>query len=138
MQAYLQFLGVSLPSALSKKSELDYIEVNSLEEALAALQRLRNDSQLRRAMIDNGRIRSEETQPAKLVAQWRNFLTNVAVPDYNRWCKASNLTRHTFLIRRDLDIKTQGMRSQIRRVKGQITGPLKSLVSQSRTSPSKS
>ncbi|MBD2744812.1 hypothetical protein [Coleofasciculus sp. FACHB-1120] len=131
-------LGRESAFRLERKSELDYIEINSLQEALAALQRLRNDAQLRRAMIGNGRIRSQESHPAKLVAQWRNFLTDVAVPDYNRWCRASNLARHTFLIRRDLDIKTQGMRSQIRRVKGQITGPLKSLVSQSRTSPSKS
>ncbi|MBD1840087.1 hypothetical protein H6F78_04430 [Coleofasciculus sp. FACHB-64] len=120
-----------------RKSELDYLEVTSLEDAITALKRLRDDQELRHAMIENGRVRAEETKAEKLVEQWRSFLTDVAVPAYERWCTGSYLTRQTFLMRRTMAVQTKGIRSQIRRVKGQITGPLKSLVSQSRTSSSK-
>ncbi|HBB32109.1 MAG TPA: hypothetical protein DDZ80_18700 [Cyanobacteria bacterium UBA8803] len=114
----------------ARKSELDYLEVTSVDEAIAALKRLRDDRELRQAMIENGRIRAADTTPASLTARWRNFLTDIVVPAYHHWCMSSDWTRQLFLTRRALDIKTQGMRSQIRRVRGQITSPVKFLISQ--------
>ncbi|MCA1992192.1 MAG: hypothetical protein LDL41_09130 [Coleofasciculus sp. S288] len=80
-----------------RKSELDYLEVTSLNDAILALKRLRDDLQLRHAMVENGRVRAEETKPAKLVSQWHNFITDVAVPAYDRWCKASSWNKHSYV-----------------------------------------
>jgi hypothetical protein len=115
-----------------RKSELDYLEVTSLEDAIAALKRLRDDQELRYAMIENGRVRAEETQPAKLVARWRSFLTDIAVPAYERWCTASSLTRQTFLKRRYLAVETKDLRHRIRIARSQVSRPVKSLVSRIR------
>jgi hypothetical protein len=88
-----------------RKSELDYIQVNSLAETIAALKRLRNDRELRQAMIENGRVRARETQVANLVNQWRDFITDVAVPAYDRWCAASRWTQQALLMRGYLSLK---------------------------------
>jgi hypothetical protein len=88
-----------------RKSELDYIEIADADEAIAALNRLRNDRSLRLAMVENGKIRAKEMGNAQVTLQWRNFLTNVAVPAYYRWCNASVWQQQIFLKRRYLILK---------------------------------
>lgn len=95
-----------------RKSELDYIEVASPEEAIAALLRLKHDLNLRQKMVDNGTLRARETGNTEVTLQWRNFLTNVAVPAYYRWCKASVAQQQIFLMRRYLIQKANRVQSQ--------------------------
>lgn len=82
------------------RSQLDYLEVTSQEDVLKALQWLRDDQALRQAMVANGQQRAADTHPDRLVEVWCYFLTQVAVPAYDRWCRASYLERLLFLIRR--------------------------------------
>ncbi|MBD2100474.1 glycosyltransferase [Leptolyngbya sp. FACHB-261] len=106
-------LGYESAFQAERKSELDYLEVGSVDDILAALQRLRNQPDLRRAMIDNGRCRAEETQAARLATQWQRFITEVAVPTYNRWSTASHWSQQSFLKRRILTTKVSGMQHRI-------------------------
>ena len=96
-----------------RQSALDYIEVASPEEAIAAVEMLRGDRNLRLAMIENGRIRAQETGNAQIISQWRNFLTNVAVPAYDRWCKSSIWQQQIFLTRRYLILKANRLQSRM-------------------------
>ncbi|MFB2936853.1 hypothetical protein ACE1B6_16510 [Aerosakkonemataceae cyanobacterium BLCC-F154] len=82
-------LGCETAYQAERKSDLDYIEVSSLNEVLLALKRLRDEQNFRNAMVENGRIRSEETQPNKVVKKWRNFLIEKAVPVYEKWCNTT-------------------------------------------------
>lgn len=91
-------------------SELDYLEVTSAKEAIEVLGRLRSDPELRRAMVENGRARAEETEPAKLVSRWREFITDVAVPACDRWCGSSMLTQKLYLARRYLVVKENNLK----------------------------
>jgi hypothetical protein len=91
-------LGCESAFRAERKSELDYLEVASLDEVILALKRLRDDKALYHAMVENGRVRAEATQPAKITARWRSFLTDIAVPAYEQWCAASDWNRRTFLI----------------------------------------
>lgn len=127
-------LGCESAYRAERKSELDYLEVTSLDELMVALWRLRNDKELRHAMVENGRVRAEETQPTRLVTQWRTFFTQIAVPAYDRWCNGSNLTRKIFVTRRDLAIKTQGMRKNLQKVRNHlgIHSRLRTIVSRVR------
>ncbi len=81
-----------------RQSELDYIEINSVAEAIAALKRLRDEPALRRAMVENGRIRAEETNRETITAHWCSFLKEVAIPAYESWCAASSLKKQAFLL----------------------------------------
>ena len=91
-----------------RRSELDYIEVNTLQETIHALERLRNDVDLRQAMVKNARIRAQEVKPEKIVEQWCSFLVNVAVPEYECWCKALRISKQVFLQRQYLKVKLNG------------------------------
>lgn len=114
-----------------RQSELDYIEVSSAAEAIAALKRLRDDREFRQAMVENGRIRAEETKPERLVVEWRHFFTKVAVPAYEHWRAASGLTRKIFLLRRDLALEVKNRRKnwqQVRNYLG-IRSRMRSIIS---------
>jgi len=69
-----------------RKSTLDYLEATSVEEVISALRQLRDNKELLSAMVENGWMRAKETQPDCMVAQWTDFLTNVAVPAHQNWC----------------------------------------------------
>ncbi|NES87153.1 MAG: glycosyltransferase family 1 protein [Moorea sp. SIO2B7] len=96
-----------------RRSDLDYLEVSSLDETIAALKRLRDDKELRQAMIENGHIRAEETKPEKLVAMWRSFLIDVAVPAYESWCNTSSISKQVWLTRKYFGIKLNGLRGRL-------------------------
>jgi hypothetical protein len=79
-------LGVESAYRAERKSDLDYLEAESPEEVIRALERLRNDKDLRKEMVRNGRMRALETRPENIVKIWEGFLTHVAIPAYKRWC----------------------------------------------------
>jgi hypothetical protein len=79
-------LGVESAYRAERKSEHDYLEASSPDEVIRALKRLRDDSELRKQMVRNGRMRALETRPENIVKIWEDFLTHVATPAYHRWC----------------------------------------------------
>ena len=93
-------LGVESAFRGEQKSELDYIEVEGATELIEAIKRLQDDPGLRRAMVENGRIRAKEIQPENLAQRWWNFLSNICVPAYENWCKASHGDRKRFFMTR--------------------------------------
>ncbi|NEP02243.1 MAG: glycosyltransferase family 1 protein [Symploca sp. SIO2E9] len=80
-----------------RQSELDYVEVASPAEILSALKRLRDDLAWRLAMVKNGQARAQEIHPSKITALWRNFLEEVAIPNYHRWRTQPRWLRQTNL-----------------------------------------
>lgn len=108
------FVGGDSAFRAEYKSELDYIEVNSVDELIVALKCLRDDPARRQAMAENGRVRAMETKPEQLVARWSNFLTEVAVPTYEQWCKASKWSKQTFLQRRSWAIRMNSITQRLR------------------------
>lgn len=93
-------LGVESAFRGERKSELDYIEVKNPSEAIAALKLLRDDRDLRRAMVENSKVRAEEIKPQNLAMRWRNFLIEVCVPAYHKWREASSWDRKIFFLGR--------------------------------------
>ena len=57
-----------------RESELDFIEVGSLEEAMEAVTRLRKSPELYRAMVENGRTRAAAFSQDAVLEVWRRFL----------------------------------------------------------------
>lgn len=97
-----------------RKSELDYMEVTSVDEALAALKRLRDDLDWRKAMIENGYLRAQETEYHHLTKRWQNVLTEQIVPEYERWCAMNPQTQQLLSIHRYLSLKTIRINSRVR------------------------
>lgn len=90
-------------------SDLDYIEVESVGEIISALKTLRDDSELRRAMVANGHQRSVDVQPQKITAHWVAFLEQVAIPAYSAWVKHQLWKRPAFLVKRHLTFKLRSL-----------------------------
>ncbi|MCM8781782.1 MAG: hypothetical protein NC828_01860 [Candidatus Omnitrophica bacterium] len=91
-------LGVESAYQAERRSELDYIEVKSTDEIIAALTQLRGDKVLYRAMIENGRSRSQEFNIDKILERWKFFLTEVASAAYEGWCAKTFWDRKMFIL----------------------------------------
>ncbi|WP_199245876.1 hypothetical protein [[Phormidium] sp. ETS-05] len=98
-------LGCESAYQAERQSELDYMEVTSVDEAIKALQRLRDDQDLRHKMVENGQFRAQSTTPKQLTERWQKFLTDVAIPEYDRWCSSSKFTKQIYIAKRYLAIK---------------------------------
>lgn len=73
-----------------RRSELDYIEVQTYQQVLEALVRLKGDADLRRQMSENGIARAQESSPEQLVRMWWHFLEDVAMPYYHGFASSSS------------------------------------------------
>jgi hypothetical protein len=57
-----------------RRSDLDYIEVSSAEEAKVAVRRLLADPDLYREMVENGRMRATEFSAEAILGRWTELL----------------------------------------------------------------
>jgi len=89
-------LGYESAFLAEKKSDLDYLEATSLTEVIAALKRLRDDKELRRAVVENGWMRAKETQPDEMIKKWQYLITEIAVPAYKKWYSMSPWQQQMF------------------------------------------
>lgn len=68
-----------------RQSKLDYIEVNTPEETIQALQRLKQEPKLYHAMIEHGWQRAKEFTPDILASRWRDLLAGEIATGYEEW-----------------------------------------------------
>lgn len=96
-----------------RRSELDYIEVGSRDEAEAAIRRLRAGPRLYQQMIDNGRKRAEEFTVRRITEHWEALFFDLLparanAPHVVRWrnkplwlkSAARRLSRRTGFVKR--------------------------------------
>lgn len=102
-----------------RKNELDYLEVNSIDDTARALKRLREDSALRRAMVENGKKRAQETHPQQIARRWQQLITEELVPEYEAWI-SSSWRRLTFIKRRQWAIQTRERRKRLQKLRNQM------------------
>jgi hypothetical protein len=65
-----------------RRDALDFLEVGSFAEVIAALRRLKESPELRRAMREHGFGRATESDPAVITARWREFLETTVIPAF--------------------------------------------------------
>lgn len=107
-------LGCESAYQAERKSQLDYVEVSSLDDIIAALERLRDDKELYRAIVENGKLRAKETNIVNLTQRWKNLIANEIVPAYEIW-RSSPLYRQSFLKKRWLAIETRELRKSMQK-----------------------
>jgi hypothetical protein len=106
---------VGTESALQaeRRSELDFLQVTSLEDLLLALRRLRDDVQLRHDMVQNGLTRAQEHNVELMTARWTQFLTEVAVPAYYQWSQTPVWQRQLFFLQQNTALKIQRLLNRV-------------------------
>jgi hypothetical protein len=75
------------------RSELDYIEVRSPKEVIAALKQLKDQPDRYAAMIENGFERAKDFTNERLALQWYELLSGPIAEGYTRWRKQSALQK---------------------------------------------
>jgi hypothetical protein len=68
-----------------RKSPLDYLEVSSPDEAIAAVRRLRDEPELYQAMVSNGFERGEPYSPDAIAQIWRDTLAGPVNAGFRRF-----------------------------------------------------
>jgi hypothetical protein len=68
-----------------RQSPLDFIEVKSTAEALAAIRKLLDEPETYEAMVRNGQQRAVEFTPDAVAKLWRDTLAGPVTEQYRRW-----------------------------------------------------
>lgn len=68
-----------------RKSELDYLEVTTADDALRELRRLQKSPQLYQQMVENGLRRFEECSTDMVAQAWHRFLSGPVTQGYELW-----------------------------------------------------
>jgi hypothetical protein len=76
-----------------RKSELDYIEVRTPDQAIAALKQLRDNPKLYAAMVENGFRRAQEFTPNQTAHYWRKLLAEPITAGYEQWLRQSAMQK---------------------------------------------
>lgn len=78
-------LGPEHSYAALRKDPLDYLEVRSPADAIAAIERLTREPGLYRAMIEHGLARARDFTPGSIARRWRDALAGPVHEDYLAW-----------------------------------------------------
>jgi hypothetical protein len=93
-----------------RTSPLDYFEIRTPDDALAALRRLRDEPGLIEQMIAGGRRRAEEFSVDNIAARWESILAGPVSDGYERWQQEPALLRTIRFGFRSLEHKRQRRR----------------------------
>ena len=97
-----------------RKTELDFLVINSLEEAIVAIKKLQNNPQLYADMLENGLERAKEFTMEKTLAAWINFFTNYAFPMYEKYLNLTESQRLWLFWQRFLKLKIERMNDRFK------------------------
>jgi hypothetical protein len=85
-----------------RRSQYDYLEVTSVDGAMDAVLRLRDDIGLRRRMVETGTQRGKEYSVASIAGLWQQFFEQFAIPYYLQWRARPAIHRKIHRAARDL------------------------------------
>lgn len=92
-----------------RKTELDFLMVNSLEEAILAVKKLKSDSDLYAKMVSNGIERAKNFTAEKGLERLLIFFNDFAFPAYEKWKKLTENQKKVLFIRRCFKFSFQFM-----------------------------
>ncbi len=98
-----------------KKSELDFLTVNSLDESIEAIRKLKNNPKLYLSMIENGKKRAKEFTEEQITQQWVSFFTKYTMNKYQEWIKMSELEKRYLYSKRYLLLKVKRMKGRLKK-----------------------
>lgn len=99
-----------------RKSELDFLVVNSLDEAIEAVKCLKTNPELYLSMVKNGRERAQEFSEDKITKQWITFFEKYAFVKYKQWLSMSRFQRYYLFLRRFTELKKTRLERKIQKL----------------------
>jgi hypothetical protein len=99
-----------------RKSDLDFLIIRSLEDAISSIDLLKNSPEIYAAMVKNGLERSQEFSINKILGQWQSFFQNFAFPHYQKWCQMSRLEKSWLYRKRFVYFKIDRVQDKMQRL----------------------
>lgn len=90
-------LGCEVGLRETRTNEYDYIEVDSVEDVLNGLRRLKDDHDYRSRVIENARQKAGSYTAEGQRDAWVDYFKTTVIPEYIKWKKRSILCKYTFL-----------------------------------------
>jgi hypothetical protein len=91
----------------------DYLEVRNAEEALAALKVLKENPELRKKLLENGRKQADRFQIQKITSEWATQFRNKILPDATKWLAQPLWRRKLFCSARKFQTSLRGLKSKL-------------------------
>lgn len=96
-----------------RKSELDFLIVDSIEETINAVRELKNNPELYLSIIKNGLKRAQEFSNEKITEYWINFFQHHVFPEYVKWIEASEASRVLLFVKRYCRLKIDRTKNRL-------------------------
>ena len=90
-------LGCEIGFREARQSEYDYIEVDSVDDVISGLERLKTDIKFRKKMIENAMHRAQPYSADGQRQIWIDFFRSNVIPAFDRWNMRFNLYKFIFL-----------------------------------------
>lgn len=95
-----------------KKSDLDFLLVNSLDEAISAVSKLKSSPNLYANMVSNAQERAKDFTVEKGCERFMKFFEEFAFPTYNEWIKLTESQKKTLFWRRCSKLKLDNFKDR--------------------------
>jgi hypothetical protein len=99
-----------------RKSDLDFLIIRSLEDAIYSINLLKNSPELYTAMVKNGLDRAQEFSINTILGQWQSFFKDFALPHYQKWCQMSRLEKSWLYRKRFVYFKIDRAQDKMQRL----------------------
>ena len=95
----------------------DYWEINTYEELINSLQCLKSDKNLRQQLVTNGYSKAIQFTPENISKKWQDFILDIAVPSFYRWCNLPALRQSLLLQQQYLTHTVEKVQSKLKIIK---------------------
>jgi len=85
-----------------RKSEFDFIEVNSMSDVIVSLKRLQDDELYWSKIMGNAAVRSREITHDKVVDKWIDLIEKVIIPEYRTYINRPRIFRRKLALYKNL------------------------------------
>ncbi|AFZ37031.1 hypothetical protein Sta7437_3533 [Stanieria cyanosphaera PCC 7437] len=96
-----------------RKSELDFLSINSIDEAIAAVRRLKTDSDFYCQMLNNYQKRKQEVTTEKVLSQWIFFFKNIVTEYYQQWLLIPSYQKKYLFMQKLLSLKSSRIKQRL-------------------------
>ncbi|NET02695.1 MAG: glycosyltransferase family 4 protein [Sphaerospermopsis sp. SIO1G1] len=100
-----------------RKSELDFIAINSIGEIIEGVKKLKNNPQLYLSMIQNGHERKTEFSKEKITQIWLDYFKNYVMEKYEEWMKMNEWQKRYDWAQRNILLKSKRVENRINNYK---------------------
>ena len=97
-----------------KRKNIDFLEVESIDEAINAVAKLKHDLSLYNAMVENGFIRAKEFDVEHTTNRWIEFFEQIVFCEYSQYKNMNSWTKRKLFYQRIAQLKLNRLKNKFK------------------------